>query len=241
IPRTPTGYWRNWKPSRKTCATPFRMGKGNRQGRNSAMADPVLKFPPEQKGSPPAKPRTKIAAEPRRRLLAGMRRYRRVLLLVVLPLVAALAGLIFYLNGGRYVTTDDAYVGAQKVLITPDVSGKIVNVALFECDAGVNQFDGLIVEFDVGNEVVVAGLGIVELGARLRYRELERHRIDLEQGVTGRHRLTFLHRDIDDLAGNVRRDQDLLRADIGVIGGHVASAVKIENQSRERCDQRQHD
>ena len=96
------------------------------------MADPVLKFPPEQKGSPPAKPRTKIAAEPRRRLVAGMRRYRRVLLLVVLPLVAALAGLIFYLNGGRYVTTDDAYVGAQKVLITPDVSGKIVNVAVKE-------------------------------------------------------------------------------------------------------------
>jgi len=96
------------------------------------MADPVLKFPPEQKGNPPAKPRTKIAAEPRRRLLAGMRRYRRVLLLVVLPLVALLAGLIFYLNGGRYVTTDDAYVGAQKVLITPDVSGKIINVAVKE-------------------------------------------------------------------------------------------------------------
>jgi membrane fusion protein (multidrug efflux system) len=96
------------------------------------MADPVLKFPPEQKGNPPAKPRTKLAAEPRRRLLAGMRRYRRVLLLVVLPLVALLAGLMFYLNGGRYVTTDDAYVGAQKVLITPDVSGKIINVAVKE-------------------------------------------------------------------------------------------------------------
>ncbi len=53
------------------------------------MADPVLKFPPEQKGSPPATPRIKIAAEPRRRLMAGMRRYRRVLLLVVLPLVGA--------------------------------------------------------------------------------------------------------------------------------------------------------
>jgi membrane fusion protein (multidrug efflux system) len=95
------------------------------------MADPVLKFPPEQKGNP-ANPRTKIAAEPRRRLLAGMRRYRRVLLLVVLPLVALLAGLTFYLNGGRYVTTDDAYVGAQKVLITPDISGKIVSVAVKE-------------------------------------------------------------------------------------------------------------
>jgi membrane fusion protein, multidrug efflux system len=96
------------------------------------MADPVLKFPPDQKGSPPAKPRTKIAAEPRRRLMAGLRRHRRVLLLVVLPLVALIAGVTFYLNGGRYVTTDDAYVGAQKVLITPDISGKIINVAVKE-------------------------------------------------------------------------------------------------------------
>jgi membrane fusion protein (multidrug efflux system) len=96
------------------------------------MADPVLKFPPEQKGSPPAKPRSKLAAEPRRRLMAGLRRYRRVLLLVVLPLAAVIAGLIFYLNGGRYVTTDDAYVGAQKVLITPDISGKIEKVVVHE-------------------------------------------------------------------------------------------------------------
>ena len=64
--------------------------------------------------------------------MAGMRRYRRFLLLVVLPLVAAVAGITFYLNGGRYVTTDDAYVGAQKVLITSDVSGKIINVTVKE-------------------------------------------------------------------------------------------------------------
>jgi len=100
------------------------------------MADPVLKFPPEQKAaeqkSAEPAPRRKLAAEPRRRLMAGMRRYRRFLLLVVLPLVAAVAGFTFYLNGGRYVTTDDAYVGAQKVLITSDVSGKIINVTVKE-------------------------------------------------------------------------------------------------------------
>ena len=96
------------------------------------MADPILKFPPEQKSNPPARPRIKIAAEPRRRLMAGMRRYRRFLLLVVLPLVALMAGITFYLNGGRYVTTDDAYVGAQKVLITPDISGKIISIAVKE-------------------------------------------------------------------------------------------------------------
>jgi membrane fusion protein, multidrug efflux system len=95
------------------------------------MADPVLKFPPEQKGNPPD-PAKKIGAQPRRRLMAGMRAYRRTLLLVVLPLVAVIAGLVFYLNGGRYVTTDDAYVGAQKVLITPDISGKIEKVVVRE-------------------------------------------------------------------------------------------------------------
>ena len=106
------------------------------------MADPILKFPPEQKGAPPEKPRIKLAAEPRRRLLAGMRRYRRFLLLVVLPIAAAIGGLVFYLNGGRYVTTDDAYVGAQKVLITPDISGKIDKVVVREGQR-VNEGDVL--------------------------------------------------------------------------------------------------
>ena len=34
--------------------------------------------------------------------------------------------------GGRYITTDNAYVGAQKVLITPDVAGKVINVFVRE-------------------------------------------------------------------------------------------------------------
>ena len=106
------------------------------------MADPVLKFPSEQKGSPPLQPRAKAAAEPSRRLLSGLRKYRRFLLLVVLPLVAVVGGLGFYLNGGRYVTTDDAYVGAQKVLITSDISGKIEKVVVREGQR-VNEGDTL--------------------------------------------------------------------------------------------------
>jgi membrane fusion protein, multidrug efflux system len=108
------------------------------------MADPVLKFPPEQKGAPSGRPTKKLAAEPRRRLLAALRRYRRFLLLVALPIAVAIGGFVFYLNGGRYVGTDDAYVGAQKVLITPEISGKIDKVVVKEgqhVDAGDILFE----------------------------------------------------------------------------------------------------
>jgi membrane fusion protein (multidrug efflux system) len=106
------------------------------------LADPILKFPPDQKGNPPpAVPN--VEGKPRRRPALGfVRRFRRTFLLVVLPLLAAIGGLAFYLNGGRYVTTDDAYVGAQKVLITPDISGKIEKVVVREGQQ-VNEGDVL--------------------------------------------------------------------------------------------------
>ena len=56
----------------------------------------------------------------------------RMTLMVIVPALVAIAALVFYLLGGRYVSTDNAYVGAQKVLITPDVSGKVVRIAVTE-------------------------------------------------------------------------------------------------------------
>jgi len=77
--------------------------------------------PGEQKaGTAPAK----AARFDRKRL--------RMILLVALPAIAALIGAGFYITGGRYISTDNAYVGAQKVLITPDISGKIIHVAIVE-------------------------------------------------------------------------------------------------------------
>ena len=95
------------------------------------MAEPALKLAPEQKARPPQQDVAieAIASRPRR---SFWQRHRRVLLLVVLPLVAVAGGLTFYLNGGRYMTTDDAYVGAQKVLVTPNISGKIDKVVVRE-------------------------------------------------------------------------------------------------------------
>ncbi|WP_022722297.1 HlyD family secretion protein [Rhodopseudomonas sp. B29] len=93
------------------------------------MADPVVKLAPEQKA--PSEPTTPLQQQPRG--ISGVwRRNRRTLLLVVLPIIALIGGIAFYLSGGRYVSTDDAYVGAQKVLITPDVGGKIVSISVKE-------------------------------------------------------------------------------------------------------------
>ncbi|MGN6571101.1 MAG: HlyD family secretion protein [Pseudolabrys sp.] len=94
------------------------------------MSDKALKIvpAPEAKASPDAKSDgAQSAPAPR-----GNRKRLRMILLVVLPALALIVGGLAYLMGGRYIETDNAYVGAQKVLITPDISGKIVHVAVRE-------------------------------------------------------------------------------------------------------------
>ncbi|ART83190.1 hypothetical protein CBP31_11680 [Oceanisphaera profunda] len=56
----------------------------------------------------------------------------RLVLLVLVPLLAAIIGLTFYLLGGRYVETDNAYVKADKVPISTQVSGLVAKVAVQE-------------------------------------------------------------------------------------------------------------
>jgi membrane fusion protein, multidrug efflux system len=95
------------------------------------MSDKALKIvpAPEAKTSPEAK----TDGTQKAGLLARLGRGRlRMFLLAGVPALAAIIGLGFYLSGGRYISTDNAYVGAQKVLITPDISGKITRVAIRE-------------------------------------------------------------------------------------------------------------
>jgi len=87
------------------------------------MTDTVLKF----RGEP------ETAAGVRKASLGRRLRDRlRLILLVIVPLLALAAGLAFYLAGGRTVSTDNAYVGAQKVLVTPDISGKVSAIRIKE-------------------------------------------------------------------------------------------------------------
>jgi membrane fusion protein (multidrug efflux system) len=73
---------------------------------------------------PPSAPSTAVT-----RKRGGARRF---IMLVVVPLVALALGCAWWLNSGRYVTTDNSYVGADKSLITPQVTGAIVAVHVVE-------------------------------------------------------------------------------------------------------------
>jgi membrane fusion protein (multidrug efflux system) len=90
------------------------------------MAEALLKFPDTAERSARA-PRAGL-----RDVAAYLRKRMRMILLVVVPVIALLAGFAFYLAGGRYISTDNAYVGAQKVLITPDISGKVIRIVVRE-------------------------------------------------------------------------------------------------------------
>src|SRR5204863_9632312 len=62
-------------------------------------------------------------------LWADKARLRRVLMIWGVGVFLAIAAIV-YLTGGRYVTSDDSYVHANKLMVSTDVSGlvKAVNV-----------------------------------------------------------------------------------------------------------------
>lgn len=57
---------------------------------------------------------------------------KRLVLLIVVPLMAVSVSLVVYLSGGRYVETDNAYIKADKVPVSAEVSGTVVEVLVQE-------------------------------------------------------------------------------------------------------------
>lgn len=60
---------------------------------------------------------------------------KRLILLVVVPLVLVVIGLVMYLKSGRYVSTENAYVKADVVAVSSQVAGAVVERAVKENDA----------------------------------------------------------------------------------------------------------
>jgi membrane fusion protein (multidrug efflux system) len=61
-------------------------------------------------------------------VLVPGRRLFRVLLLVVVPLIVVLTGTYWYVRGGREVETENAYVKADVLAVSAEVSGRVAEV-----------------------------------------------------------------------------------------------------------------
>jgi membrane fusion protein (multidrug efflux system) len=112
--------------------------------RGQTPARPVEPAPAPAPAAPPApsapqREEALAAPAPRSRSSLG-----RFVLLVVVPAAAIVLGTMWWLSAGRYISTDNAYVGADKSLITPQVTGPIVAVHVREgqrVEAGAPLFD----------------------------------------------------------------------------------------------------
>ena len=56
----------------------------------------------------------------------------RGVLMIIVPLIVIAAAGAFYLNGGRFVSTDNAYIKSDIASVSPEVSGNIVDVMVKE-------------------------------------------------------------------------------------------------------------
>lgn len=61
---------------------------------------------------------------------ARRRQLRNVVIALIGPLAAAIFGSWLYFTGGRYVSTDNAYIKADKIAVSPDISGRVTAVAI---------------------------------------------------------------------------------------------------------------
>lgn len=124
------------------------------------------------------------------------RKRLRMILLVGVPVLAAAIGLGIYLTGGRYISTDNAYVGAQKVLITPDISGKIVRIAIRE------------------GQAVKPGDELLTLDAEPYRLALQQAQAKLDDVRTSFNKLKTNLKSLDTLAGLAQRNVDIKQRDV---------------------------
>jgi membrane fusion protein, multidrug efflux system len=172
-------------------------------------ADTIASAESRERSAPPV-------AEP-----VAKRRWPVRALMMALPLVLAAVGGYMWLSGGRYVSTDNAYVQQDKVAVAPEVGGRIVDVrvrenmtvrkgdVMFRIDAepytlAVRQADADIAGAQVSvatlaSEARSTDVGIAAARDAIAYAQidLERQQALMQRGFTTRARLDEAERKVE--------------------------------------------
>lgn len=82
-----------------------------------------------ERTAPSVEPAPALVEQPSR-----LRRFRRPLLLLA-PVILVLGALFFYLSGGQYEDTDNAYLQSGLVSVSPNVAGRVIEVDVHDNQA----------------------------------------------------------------------------------------------------------
>jgi membrane fusion protein (multidrug efflux system) len=195
-------------------------------------------------GTPPSATGTDADRSPRRR-----RSRLRTPLMIAGPLLVLAGVAYFYLTGGRYESTDDAYVSAARVAISANVAGRVVELDVHDNQA-VHRGDVLFRLDDAPDRIAVeeaaaklasARLGVdtlkagyrqrvSELGSAkdtlvYRQRELDRQQRLLASGIASQTQVDNAAHAADDARSQVATAEQRMAAAVAALGGNPSIAV----------------
>jgi len=191
-------------------------------------------------------------------------RWRRMALMISVPVLLATAGLTYYILNDHYVSTDNAYVQQDKVSVSAEVGGRIVEVAvkenqlvkagdlLFRVDPepyriAVAQADATIASAQVrrvGMETAfdVSGNDIESAREDIAFYEKEYHRQSelMERGFTTKARLQAAEHDLSDARSKLADAEGAaMRARASLASGSAAPgqdpAIAAGNVQRQKA------
>ncbi len=144
-----------------------------------------------------------------------VQRFIRLSLLIAGPVAIAMAGAWFYMSSGRHVTTENAYVKTDLVIVTSEVSGRVTEVAIAD-NQPVAPGD-LLFRIDRGRLQVALSRWEAELGAaRQKVKALKaRYR-------TKRAELAAAEKDMEFLRAELERSERLRK------GGTISEIRLLE-------------
>jgi membrane fusion protein (multidrug efflux system) len=148
---------------------------------------------------------TKTGGQPPQPAVAAPqpRNRTRYYIMATVPVVLVLIGGWYWLTGGRYASTDNAYVAQDKVVITADLSGRILTVAVKE-NQHVNKGDLLLQLDPAPYKIALASAEASVASARLQVDQL---RSNYQQALSEQKNSTD---DLDFKQKVFEREKDLL-------------------------------
>lgn len=228
--------------------------------RPAPAADPVA--PPAaaapRHDPPPAPPSLETPAE----AAPGKLRRWRVWLMLAVPLLLAVGGAWFWLNSGRYVSTDNAYVQQDMVQVAPEVNGVVSEVfvrenqfvragdllfridprpfriALAEAEARIAAAEVEVSQLSTRYAGTAADIQGAEANLEFTQRQLDRYEALLERGFTTRARYDQALHDVQEARerlANARAASATARSALRGGGTGSEPAVQAARVAREQA------